>query len=73
MPYLARLWWALRDELAEPLEAENSSQGRSTATAAASCLRKFVAAGQPDFAATKNPTDAASAGLLLPQVARQPH
>ena len=36
-----RIWWALRDELVEPLEAEGSS---NSAVAAAACLQRCLAA-----------------------------
>ena len=49
--HLARIWWALRDELSEPSEPSEPAPGvgsQSTAVAAAECLRRCIAAKPPE-------------------------
>ena len=49
--HLARIWWALRDELSELLEPAEPAPGggsQSTAVAAAECLRRCIAAKSPE-------------------------
>jgi len=44
-PHLARIWWALRDELVDPMApAEAGGGATNTAVAAAVCLRRYIAA-----------------------------
>lgn len=42
--YSGRIWWALRDELVDPLEPSVDEVGSSTAVAAADCLRRCLLA-----------------------------
>lgn len=42
--YAGRIWWALRDELMDPLEPNPSEGESNTAVAAAACLQRCLAA-----------------------------
>ena len=46
-PHLGRIWWGLRDELVDPMvPTEADGGGVNTAVAAATCLRRCIAAQQ---------------------------
>ena len=51
-----RIWWALRDELVEPLEPSSAEGGSNSAVAAAVCLQRCLAAEvEPKLELDKTP------------------
>ena len=67
-PHVIRIWWALRDELVEPLEPGPGEGPSNTAVAAADALRRYLAAEARSSSATDSDDARQPSSGLLNQV-----